>query len=68
MPRALEDLRTGRFVLAAVLLSVTNFLSVFDGLVVTVALSTIEKDLGISQLNAQWVITAYALPLGGCSC
>jgi MFS family permease len=65
MPRTLADLRTGRFTLAAMLLSVTNFLGVFDGLVVTVALPAIEKDLDISQLNAQWMITAYALPLGG---
>ncbi len=48
VPRALEDLRTGRFVLAAVLLSVTNFLGVYDGLVVTVALPTIERDLGMT--------------------
>ncbi|EFL29036.1 drug resistance transporter, EmrB/QacA subfamily [Streptomyces himastatinicus ATCC 53653] len=47
------------------LLVVTNFLVVFDGLVVTVALSTVQRGFGVSQVGAQWVITAYTLPLGG---
>lgn len=54
-----------RAFLTATLLSVTNFLAVFDGLGVTVALPAIEADLGIDRLDAQWLITAYALSLGG---
>ncbi|WNF01214.1 MFS transporter [Streptomyces luomodiensis] len=47
------------------LLVVTNFLVVFDGLVVTVALPTVQRGFGMSQVGAQWVMTAYMLPLGG---
>lgn len=47
------------------LLVVTNFLVVFDGLVVTVALPTVRRGFGMSQVGAQWVMTAYALPLAG---
>ncbi len=65
MPPSLENLRTTRFVLAGALLSVTNFLAVFDGLVVTVALPAMQQQLDLEPLQAQWVITAYALPLGG---
>ncbi|WP_166459459.1 MFS transporter [Amycolatopsis pithecellobii] len=49
----------------AVVLSVTNFVAVFDGIVVTVALPSIQADLGLRQLDAQWLITAYAVALGG---
>jgi EmrB/QacA subfamily drug resistance transporter len=65
MPRSISGLNSGRFVLAAAVLSATNFLSVFDGLVVTVALPRIGDDLGLGPLSAQWVLTSYLLPLGG---
>jgi EmrB/QacA subfamily drug resistance transporter len=46
-------------------LSVTNFLFVFDGMVVNLALPAIQRDLALSQASLQWVITAYTLPFGG---
>jgi MFS family permease len=39
-------------------LSVTNFLFVFDGMVVNLALPAIQRDLALSQASLQWVITA----------
>jgi adenylylsulfate kinase-like enzyme/sugar phosphate permease len=57
--------RISRPVLAAAVLSATNFLMVFDGLVVTVALPSIQRSFGFSPLDLQWVLTAYSLPLGG---
>jgi MFS family permease len=60
-----DDVGAGRFALAALVLSVTTFLVSFDGVVVTIALPAIERSFGIGQLDAQWVITAYAVPLGG---
>ncbi|MFH8293302.1 MFS transporter [Streptomyces sp. NPDC018059] len=54
-----------RVLLVPAVLSATNFLAVFDGLVVTVALPAIQQDLHISQLDAQWLITGYTLPLAG---
>ncbi|WP_030019681.1 MFS transporter [Streptomyces monomycini] len=47
------------------LLTTTNFLVVFDGLVVTVALPAVQHSLGLGQAGAQWIMTAYTLPLGG---
>lgn len=54
-----------RFLLMLSLLSAANFLMVFDGQVVTVALPAIERSMTLSALDAQWVLTAYSVPLGG---
>src|SRR4249919_3125531 len=50
---------------ALALLCVTQFVVVLDIAVVNVALPSIQKDLGFSQENLQWVISAYALVFGG---
>ncbi|WP_327299408.1 MFS transporter [Streptomyces sp. NBC_01197] len=47
------------------LLTTTNFLVVFDGLVVTVALPAVQRSFDLGQAGTQWVMTAYTLPLGG---
>ncbi|HWB55304.1 MAG TPA: MFS transporter [Gaiellaceae bacterium] len=50
---------------ALALLCVTQFVVVLDIAVVNVALPSIQADLGFSQENLQWVISAYALVFGG---
>ena len=50
---------------ALALLSVVQFMVVLDIAVVNVALPSIQVDLGFSQENLQWVISAYALTFGG---
>ena len=50
---------------ALALLSMTQFVVVLDIAIVNVALPSIQKDLGFSQENLQWVISAYALVFGG---
>src|SRR6476659_7122747 len=47
------------------LLSVVQFMVVLDIAIVSVALPSIKLDLGFSQENLQWVISAYALVFGG---
>jgi EmrB/QacA subfamily drug resistance transporter len=47
------------------LLCMAQFVVVLDIAVVNVALPSIQKDLGFSQENLQWVISAYALVFGG---
>jgi EmrB/QacA subfamily drug resistance transporter len=47
------------------LLSAVQFMVVLDIAVVNVALPSIKEDLGFSQENLQWVISAYALVFGG---
>src|SRR4051794_14670999 len=47
------------------LLSVVQFMVVLDIAIVNVALPSIQVDLGFSEQNLQWVISAYALVFGG---
>jgi EmrB/QacA subfamily drug resistance transporter len=51
--------------LALALLCVVQFMVVLDIAIVNVALPSIQIDLGFSQENLQWVISAYALVFGG---
>ena len=50
---------------ALALLCVTQFVVVLDIAIVNVALPSIQADLGFSQDDLQWVISAYALVFGG---
>src|SRR4029450_12678207 len=40
-------------------------MTILDIAIVDVALSSIQLDLGFSQENLQWIISAYALVFGG---
>jgi EmrB/QacA subfamily drug resistance transporter len=51
--------------LALALISAVQFMVVLDIAIVNVALPSIKIDLGFSQENLQWVISAYALVFGG---
>jgi EmrB/QacA subfamily drug resistance transporter len=51
--------------LALALLCTVQFMVVLDVAIVNVALPSIQRDLGFSQQNLQWVISAYALLFGG---
>ena len=50
---------------ALALLCVTQFVVILDIAIVNVALPSIQDDLGFSDENLQWVISAYALVFGG---
>jgi EmrB/QacA subfamily drug resistance transporter len=47
-----------------ILLCAADLLVMLDGMVVTVALPAIERDLGTGHADLQWVVTAYTLSLG----
>ena len=51
--------------LALALLCVAQFMVVLDFSIVNVALPSMQRDLGFSTQNLQWVISAYSLTLGG---
>ncbi len=51
--------------LALILLCIAQFMVVLDFSIVNVALPSMQRDLGFSTQNLQWVISAYALTLGG---
>jgi EmrB/QacA subfamily drug resistance transporter len=50
---------------ALALLLGVQFMVVLDIAIVNVALPSIQTDLGFSQANLQWVVSAYALLFGG---
>jgi MFS family permease len=47
------------------LLCAADLLVMLDGMIVTVALPAIERDLGTAREDLQWVVTAYTLAFGG---
>jgi EmrB/QacA subfamily drug resistance transporter len=51
--------------LALALLCAAQFMVVLDFSIVNVALPAIQQDLGFSQQNLQWIVSAYALTFGG---
>lgn len=50
---------------ALALLCVAQFMVMLDFSIVNVALPSIQRDLGFSQQNLQWVISVYSWTLGG---
>jgi EmrB/QacA subfamily drug resistance transporter len=48
-----------------VLICLAQFMVVLDATIVNVALPSIQKDLGLSEANLQWIINAYTLVFGG---
>lgn len=52
---------------ALLVLAAADFLVVLDGLIVSVALPSIQRDLGFTQAGLQWVVNAYLLAFGGFS-
>ena len=55
--------RRSLFVL--ILLCSAQFMVVLDFSIVNVALPAIQRDLGFTTSNLQWIITAYSLTFGG---
>lgn len=51
--------------LALSVLCAAFFIDVLDFSIVNVALPDVQRDLGFSQQGLQWVVSAYALTLGG---
>jgi EmrB/QacA subfamily drug resistance transporter len=50
---------------ALALIVTAQFMVILDVAIVNVALPSIKSDLGFSQANLQWVISAYAIMFGG---
>src|SRR5881396_3713856 len=51
--------------LALAVIVAAQFMVILDVAIVNVALPSIKADLGFSETNLQWVITAYAILFGG---
>ncbi|WP_424532973.1 MFS transporter [Sphaerisporangium viridialbum] len=50
---------------ALAIIAIAQLMVVLDATIVNIALPSAQADLGISDANRQWVITAYALAFGG---
>jgi EmrB/QacA subfamily drug resistance transporter len=51
--------------LVLVLVCMAQFMVVLDATIVNVALPSIQRDLGMSEADLQWIVNAYALMFGG---
>src|SRR5215218_8682505 len=51
--------------LALVVLCAGMLMIILDGTIVTVALPSIQDDLGFSQSSLAWVVNAYLIAFGG---
>src|SRR5438309_7827145 len=49
---------------ALAFIGLAQLMVVLDGTVVNIALPSAQHDLGFSDADRQWVVTAYALPFG----
>ena len=58
-------LATRRGQLILLLLCAVQFLDILDSSIVNVALPSIQRDLGFSQQNLQWVLSGYLVTYGG---
>src|SRR5437867_977276 len=58
-PAVTNSQSTGRWVLAATILG--SSMAFIDGTVVNVALPVLQKELGATVADAQWVVEAYTL-------
>jgi EmrB/QacA subfamily drug resistance transporter len=47
------------------LVCLAQFMVILDATVVNVALPSIQRDLGLSEANLQWIVNAYTLLFGG---
>ncbi|WP_405730279.1 MFS transporter [Streptomyces sp. NBC_01537] len=64
VPDKSEKLST-RAKLVLFVLCAAQFMVALDFSILNVALPVLGKDLGMSQANLQWAVTAFALPSGG---
>ena len=64
-PASSSFLSTRRGVVTLLLLCAIQFLDVLDSSIMNVALPSIQRSLGFSQQNLQWVLSGYVLTYGG---
>src|SRR5918999_4161933 len=51
--------------LALLVIAIAQLMVVLDATIVNIAMPSAQADLGISDANRQWIVTAYTLAFGG---
>ena len=51
--------------LALAVIGLSQLMVILDASIVTIALPSAQRDLGISDADRQWIVTAYTLAFGG---
>ncbi|HEY8471033.1 MAG TPA: MFS transporter [Natronosporangium sp.] len=51
--------------LALVVIAISQLMVVLDGTIVNIAMPSAQAELGISDADRQWIVTAYTLTFGG---
>jgi EmrB/QacA subfamily drug resistance transporter len=64
-PEGAESTRYPRRWAALGVIAISQLMVVLDATIVNIALPSARNDLGISQSDQQWVVTAYTLAFGG---
>src|SRR2546422_4705203 len=64
-PGAVENTGDANRWKALVFIALAQLMVVLDATIVNIALPSAQRDLGMSDGNRQWVITAYTLAFGG---
>lgn len=54
--------------IALIVISLAQLMVVLDGSIVNIALPQAQIDLGFDDSLRQWIVTAYSLTSGPCSC
>lgn len=64
-PTSGDGRRPTRKNIALLVIAMAQLLIVLDATIVSIALPSAQRDLGISDASRQWVVTAYTLAFGG---
>lgn len=63
--RGTDDVKASRGSAALELLCLASFMAVVDTTIVSVALPSVQRDLGFSGADGQWILNGYVLSFGG---
>src|SRR5689334_9521840 len=59
-----QTVYTDRWPFCVLVISIGAFMSILDISIVNVAIPTMRNDFGVSDVDIEWVATAYSLALG----
>jgi MFS family permease len=64
-PASSEVSRTKRVAVVLTVISLAQLMITLDSTIVSVALPSVQHDVGLSDAGRQWTVTAYTVAFGG---